>query len=283
MPALSSVAAGDVVAFRWIKDWHQVPVQVDERKPVNFGPSTTARPPRTSPRRSTPTRTPSPAPTQTATSTPTTRSPSWPRTPGVEAPSGASRPGRRGRRQRREGAHATTLGGDTKDGWIYLFKRSGNLDPGAGQHYVNYDFNLLSGTYKTTYKLPDGPEPRELDGHHALLRRPLLGPLAQRPAQGQGRRRVRRRHPRPRQGARSGPGVCGRTEDTFDDAEGAFIANKVGPVRAIRSYIGANSGPLHPARAHLLRAARGHPHVPAGARGPGRRGLLRLLRRRRAA
>ena len=41
-----------------------------------------------------------------------------------------------------------------------------------------------------------------------------------------------------------GPGVCGRSEDTFDDAEGAFIANKSGPVRAIRSYIGANSGPL---------------------------------------
>ena len=35
-----------------------------------------------------------------------------------------------------------------------------------------------------------------------------------------------------------------RSEDTFNDAEGAFIANKSGPVRAIRSYIGANSGPL---------------------------------------
>ena len=39
------------------------------------------------------------------------------------------------------------------------------------------------------------------------------------------------------------PGNCGRSEDTFDDAEGAFIVNKDGPVRAIRSYIGANSGP----------------------------------------
>ncbi len=39
-------------------------------------------------------------------------------------------------------------------------------------------------------------------------------------------------------------GTCGRTEDTFDGAdngEGAFVANISGPVRAIRSYIGANS------------------------------------------
>ena len=38
------------------------------------------------------------------------------------------------------------------------------------------------------------------------------------------------------------PGNCGRGEDTFNDAEGAFIVNNNGPVRAIRSYIGANSG-----------------------------------------
>ncbi len=41
------------------------------------------------------------------------------------------------------------------------------------------------------------------------------------------------------------PGVCGRSEDTFDGAdsgEGAFITNISGPVRAIRSYMGANSG-----------------------------------------
>ncbi len=44
--------------------------------------------------------------------------------------------------------------------------------------------------------------------------------------------------------ARLAPGNCGRSEDTFDAAEGAFIANKSGPVRAIRSYIGANSGPI---------------------------------------
>ena len=31
------MAAGDVVAFNWGDDWHQVPVQVDERKQVDLG------------------------------------------------------------------------------------------------------------------------------------------------------------------------------------------------------------------------------------------------------
>ena len=41
-----------------------------------------------------------------------------------------------------------------------------------------------------------------------------------------------------------GPGVCQRTEDTFSNGEGSFFANISGPVRSIRSYMGANSGPL---------------------------------------
>ena len=47
------------------------------------------------------------------------------------------------------------------------------------------------------------------------------------------------------------PGNCGRSEDTFDSGEGAFVTNRAGPVRAIRSYVGANSGPLTQ-RTHLF-------------------------------
>ena len=36
--------------------------------------------------------------------------------------------------------------------------------------------------------------------------------------------------------------ICARSNATFAYAEGAFIANIDGPIRAIRSYIGANSG-----------------------------------------
>ena len=44
---------------------------------------------------------------------------------------------------------------------------------------------------------------------------------------------------------------CGRSNATFADEEGAFVANIDGPVRAIRSYVGANSGPLTQ-RTHLM-------------------------------
>lgn len=40
------------------------------------------------------------------------------------------------------------------------------------------------------------------------------------------------------------PGSCGRHIGTFNAQEGAFIANISGPVRTIRSFVGANSGPL---------------------------------------
>ena len=42
--------------------------------------------------------------------------------------------------------------------------------------------------------------------------------------------------------SRASPGRARRTEGTFSTGGGAFIANKSGPVRAIRSYLGANSG-----------------------------------------
>ena len=44
---------------------------------------------------------------------------------------------------------------------------------------------------------------------------------------------------------------CIRTQDTFRRGEGAFIANTDGPVRAIRDFVGANSGP-HVQRQHVF-------------------------------
>jgi hypothetical protein len=138
---------------------------------------------------------------------------------------------------------SSTLGGTARDGWIYLFKRSGNLNPAAGANYVSYDFKLLSGDYKMTYKLQDGPNPENTTistpyyvDHFSD--RWLNDELRVKAGAASGVD-ILDRHK-----SLLGPGNCGRSEDTFDDAEGAFIANKVGPVRAIRSYIGANSGPL---------------------------------------
>ena len=137
----------------------------------------------------------------------------------------------------------STLGGSEQAGRIYLFKRSGGLSPGAGESYVNYNFQLLSGAYKTTYKLQDGP-----NLENTTVSTPFyevhFGDRWLRD-----RLRIKAGNASEvdildRAKTRLVPGNCGRSEDTFDDAEGAFIANRSGPVRAIRSYIGANSGPL---------------------------------------
>ena len=143
---------------------------------------------------------------------------------------------------------------------------------------MNYDFNLLSGNYKTTYKLQDGPNPENstvttpyYTDHFSD--RWLNDQLKVTTAGSSGVDILDRAK------AQFAPGNCGRSEDTFNDAEGAFIANKSGPVRAIRSYIGANSGPLTQREHIFYEQPRGHPHVPAGARDPGRHGLLRLRAR----
>jgi hypothetical protein len=135
-------------------------------------------------------------------------------------------------------------------GYVYLFVSAGGLVPGAGVDYVDYDFVLTGGAYKTTYKRADGPNPEtstvttdayrigysdrwyedswRIDAGAATGVDVLDGNKNQ-----------------------FGIGTCGRSNATFADAEGAFVANIDGPVRGIRSYVGANSGPLTQ-RTHLM-------------------------------
>ncbi|MEZ5167390.1 MAG: hypothetical protein R2695_13220 [Acidimicrobiales bacterium] len=126
-------------------------------------------------------------------------------------------------------------------GYVYLFSTNPGTDPAAGIDLVDYTFALDSGPYKTTYKRADGPNPESSvvsTSHYTM---------------GFGDRWITDE-------MRSNWGTdvdildghksqfafstCGRSNVTFADAEGAFIANIDGPLRAIRSYIGANSGPL---------------------------------------
>ena len=243
VPGLASTPAGDVVAFRWIDDsWFQVPIQVDERKSIdlgqvyngNYGGYTTT--------------VYTDAGTFTGGDTNANVDANdeialMAKDTGYEAPGGSGNPngvvGGSGVKVRVR----STLGGQTKDGWVYLFRRSGGLSPGAGHKYVNYQFNLLSGEYKATYKLEDGPNPE-----NSTVSSPnYTVHFSDRWLKDQ--LRVKAGNATEvdildRAKARLAAGNCGRSEDTFNDAEGAFIANKSGPVRAIRSYVGANSGPL---------------------------------------
>lgn len=138
----------------------------------------------------------------------------------------------------------------TKVGSVYLFRSAGALVPSAGKDYVDYDFVLTSGAYKTTYKRRTGPNPEtskvttdayeiqytdrwyetawKLDSATSTGVDILDGVKNQ-----------------------FGLNYCGRSNATFASEEGAFVANIDGPVRAIRSYVGANSGPLTQ-RTHLM-------------------------------
>ena len=139
-------------------------------------------------------------------------------------------------------------------GWLYLYETTGSLQPGAGRSYVSYSFGLASGAYLSTYKRAAGPNPESSTvttarySHHFgdRWRDDSLVVRAGNATQVD----LLDRHK-----SRLIPGNCGRSEDTFNAGEGAFVVNKSGPVRAIRSYVGANSGPLTQ-RTHLFYAGR---------------------------
>ena len=126
-------------------------------------------------------------------------------------------------------------------GYVYLFASDGSLDPGAGRHYVDYRFRLLSGDYEATYKRTDGPNPEDSTATGSTYSvhfadRWLMDGLVLT----QGSKPTVDIIDRAKYDIQA---LCVRNENTFNDEEGAFIVNKSGPVRAIRSYFGSNSGP----------------------------------------
>ncbi len=125
--------------------------------------------------------------------------------------------------------------------WIYLFESDGSLDPSAGVPPIGYVFDLLSGDYKTTYGTGNGPNPENstvTTGSYAVhfSDRWIRDAMAMTAGGATGVDVL------DRQKMLFGPGDCQRSEKTFSDGEGAFIVNRAGPVRALRGYVGANSG-----------------------------------------
>lgn len=125
-----------------------------------------------------------------------------------------------------------------KSGWVYLFVSDGSLEPSAGISYVDYDFQLTSGDYKTTYRRAEGPNPETSSvttDSYRIEYTDRWFEVDWRVGDG----------PNLIDGHKNSftIGYCGRSNATFANAWGAFVANVDGPVRAIRSYVGANSGP----------------------------------------
>ena len=242
-PALLGAAPGRVLAFRWTsRGFRQVPVQVDERATVDFGAIYGAT------RKGVPFEVyTDPATFTGADPDPTLdkgdeiafmyRDAGSRRAPAHRRPSGVRSSPAVALRLRDPVTRATR--------YAYLFVASARSTrtPAAGKRYVDYRFSLDSGAYRTTYKLRQGPNPE----HSTVTTRSWSARFTDRWTFDELRLRTKgasKADILDRATAQFGPTTCGRSEKTFNSAEGAFVANINGPVRAIRAYIGANSGPL---------------------------------------
>jgi hypothetical protein len=262
LPTLANGPRGTIVGFRWSGSaWVGVPIQVDERAVVNFGkiynnPNATyysSKPALTS------------ALVYTAGAYWTGNDPN----PKFDADDELVFMARDAGVQSAGGQPAGTLAGTGvevhvtdplapgSEGYVYLFRKAAGsgLKQAPGKRYVTYTFKLLSGKYKTTYGINDGPNAENSTvktatyTHHFGDRWQSDGITIVAP--GASKVDILDRHR-----ALFSPGFCGRSEDTFDgyaaDAnEGVFVINKNGPVRSIRSYLGANSGP-NTQRTHIF-------------------------------
>ncbi|MBF6600229.1 MAG: hypothetical protein IVW36_06940 [Dehalococcoidia bacterium] len=251
VPALQGVAPGEIVGFRYTGGWQQIPVQVDERFAQTFSAIyNNVAPPASSTNI-----------TGLVYADPNTFTGADPN-PAFDVDdelafmakdAGGAAGSLTGPAHTIAGSGVQLTINDPLDpgagGIVYPFRQDGTLDPGAGQSYVTYNFNLLSGAYKTTYNIFDGPNPE-----NSTITTPYYthrfgdrwdDDILKITAGAATGADILDRHK-----ALFAPGNCVRSEDTFDNGdssgyrgEGAFIANKSGPVRAIRSFVGANSGP----------------------------------------
>jgi len=263
VPTLVGILPGEIVAFKYTGSWVQIPVQVDERANVDFVQvynNLYALPPMV-------------FPCYTDAGTFTGVDPN----PALDAddeivfmardaggrPAAFSEPANVAANSGVEITITDPLGSGT--GTVYLFQRSGiALVPSAGQSYVTYAFSLLSGPYLSTYNIagtPRGTPPTQNNPENTTLTTAFyrhhfsdrwIDDELNLYAGGATGVDILDRHKN-----LYAPGVCTRSEDTFSgwnttsQSEGAFVTNKPGPVRAIRSYLGANSGPITQ-REHLF-------------------------------
>ncbi|MEM6294138.1 MAG: hypothetical protein AAGA54_22860 [Myxococcota bacterium] len=263
--ALREVDAGDVVAFARVDGgWSQVPVQVDERAVKDFcevyGENSGLWNPSGAPPCGTDGALTSLVYTDSNTFTGPDPQPQlddddevvfmaqdagdrvgpWAEPEGVVAGSGVE---------------LELADGDDR-AYIYLFERDGKaLQPSAGRRYVEYAFALADGIdYDTNYDLygfncgGDAPNCNPSMTEDSTVQ--TASYTSHFAARWVGDELTITTEGAPgvdildiRQG-RFGPDTCARHVLTYSTSRGAYVANKNGPVRAIRSVIGANSGPL---------------------------------------
>ncbi|RJO70594.1 MAG: hypothetical protein C4523_04905 [Myxococcales bacterium] len=138
--------------------------------------------------------------------------------------------------------HVTDPGELEREAWVYLFQHEGSLRSDAGVSLGEYSFVLIDGTYPDDYGFRSGPNPEDSWFKSALYERHFedrwIGDVMRIKTEGSSGADILDIH-----NNQFLPGVCSRSVVTFSEGEGAFVTNKQGPLRSIRSYIGANSGP----------------------------------------
>jgi hypothetical protein len=240
LPSLLGLPVDRVVAFRYQAGWQQIPVQIDERKLVDFGVVYNQSPIGVVTLAYADPNTYTGADTDPNIDT-DDEIVCMAGDAGDKAPLAGAAPAGVIASSGLEVEIVDPLDGG--QGFIYLFETSGSLFPDAGLDYVSYAFNLLAGSYIPDYKTAQGPNPEDSEAGSALYRTHFsdrwIRDELNMTTPGSSGVDILDRHKN-----MFGPGICARTEDTFSDGEGAFFVNKDGPVRAIRSYMGANSGPL---------------------------------------
>ncbi len=181
----------------------------------------------------------------------------------------------------REEVKATDPLNTSQFGYVYLFHSDTLTGGSAGTDGVKYTFSLDSGSYTSTYKMGTSSlAPNNTWGfnpEHSTVSTPfysqtygdrwLNNGLSITDGGSSGTNILERTH-------YYVVNTCSRSEDTFDGGannpgEGAFVVNISGPVRAIRSYIGANSYKytvntdiFYPDREDTVTELRGHAGLP---------------------
>ncbi len=300
LPKLTGGAPSHIVGFAWDGSaWHQIPVQVDERDmvspgviyhlpaasyPTLFGTTTPYLIPVYTPPASA-----APGYSWSSTYTPSDSDPSFDANDELSflvsdtgEPVGASDANPAGvDGSTREVVKTTDPFAPSHVGYVYLFHSGTLTGGGAGTDGVQYTFSLDSGAYTSTYKMGTGSlAPNNTWGfnpEHSTVTTPSYKETFADRWLNDGLRMTT--------GGATGVDVldrahyyatagCARSEDTFDGGadnpgEGAFVANISGPVRAIRSYIGANSykwtvntDVFYPGRQDTVTELRGHAGLP---------------------
>jgi hypothetical protein len=260
VPTLAGAAPARVLAFKWTGKWQQVPVQVDERHVISMrqlypepGPAYVIGDLTFDSEVYADAKTRSGAdadPTLDANDEIVFMAGDT----GAPAPSGTTVPAGvvPGSATRVEVGDPN--GGGT--GVVYLFVSSKPADQSGGKDYVRYDFKLTRFTPGMTliddygFSNSNNPEDSTVTTENYELHstdRWMEDELRITTGGATGADILDREAV-----SAGGLGKCSRSEYTFsgnwnrgsDNDEGSIVAIKDGPVRAIRSYVGANSGPF---------------------------------------